>query len=550
MQTAIWDEIHGRRFYLAEQAPICQGTLREDFGYMAATEVAKSVLEGTYEYPADFDPATRELIEECARIRQKIPPNSVSPEITGNQWQYRWTGAKEATSSSESGLHFGHYKAGAKSDVVSAFHALKTTLALRRGISLARWSRGLSVMLEKLFGCTLVTKLRAILLMEADFNAANKIIYGERMLDNARAHGYRPQEIYSEKGKMADDGSLAKVLFYDITRQSRLSAALASIDAANCYDSVAHAIASLVFQAFGVPEGAIQSMLTAIQDMKYFLRTAYGDSKEFAGSTLEVKFQGLCQGNGAAPAGWAVISITIIGAHKRKGHGGYFVCPISKLDGKLAAIIFVDDTDLLHIRMDKVESVIETHSALQSSIINWGNLLIASGGAFKPEKCFFHLTSYQWRPDGSWRYENNEKDDELAIGVPMPNGTMVAIDHLSVNDAKETLGVWTCPSGSATKSLEVLRTKAQEWLDRAKEGKMMRRDIWFLLDHQLWPKLDYGLCNNTASFEDLGLCLKKQWWQLLPLGGVIRSARKETRQLSRGFYGVGCPHPGVECCTD
>ena len=31
-------------------------------------------------------------------------------------------------------------------------------------------------MLEKMFGCTLVTKLRAILLMEADFNASNKII--------------------------------------------------------------------------------------------------------------------------------------------------------------------------------------------------------------------------------------------------------------------------------------------------------------------------------------------------------------------------------------
>ena len=78
----------------------------------------------------------------------------------------------------------------------------------------------------------------------------------------------------------------------------------------------------------------------------------------------------------------------------------------------------------------------------------------------------------------------------------------------------------------------------------------MRRDVWFLLDHQLWPKLDYGLCSNTASFEDLALCMKKQWWQLLPLGGVIRSARREIRQISRGFYGPGCPHPGVECCID
>jgi hypothetical protein len=39
-------------------------------------------------------------------------------------------------------------------------------------------------MLEKVMGVKLINKLHAILLMEADFNAANKIIYGERMLDN------------------------------------------------------------------------------------------------------------------------------------------------------------------------------------------------------------------------------------------------------------------------------------------------------------------------------------------------------------------------------
>ena len=128
---------------------------------------------------------------------------------------------------------------------------------------------------------------------------------------------------------MANNGSLAKVLVYDIGRQLQVCFALSSVDAAQCYDSIAHAIASLVFQSFGVPEAAIQPMLETIQDMKFFLQTAFGDSKDFAGSSIEVTFQGLCQGNGAAPAGWEVISITILNAHKRTGHGGHFVCPIS-----------------------------------------------------------------------------------------------------------------------------------------------------------------------------------------------------------------------------
>ena len=123
------------------------------------------------------------------------------------------------------------------------------------------------------------------------------------------------------------------MLYHDIVRQTRLTAGLASVDTDNCYDSIAHAIASLVFQAYGVPEEAVQSMLSTIEEMKYYLRTEYRDSKNFRGHKISVKFQGLCQGNGAAPAWWAVISTTILNAHKNKGHGGQFVCPISQRTG-------------------------------------------------------------------------------------------------------------------------------------------------------------------------------------------------------------------------
>jgi hypothetical protein len=155
--------------------------------------------------------------------------------------------------------------------------------------------------------------------MEADFNATNKIVYGDRMMENARKHNLMPKETFSEKNRMADNGTLCKTLFYDITRQARVPAAIPSIDASNCCDRIAHAIASLVFQAFGVPTTAIETMLGAIKNMKFYLRTGFGDSKSFAGGGISVKTQGLTQGNGASPAGWAVISICIIGVHGKKG---------------------------------------------------------------------------------------------------------------------------------------------------------------------------------------------------------------------------------------
>ena len=255
----------------------------------------------------------------------------------------------------------------------------------------------------------MVSKLRAILLMETDFNAKNKIIFGERMMEVVRRYGLMEDEVFSEQGRTAEDGALSKVLFYDIVRQFRLSAAISSVDAANCYDSIAHAIASLIFQAMGVPLEGAAAMLEAIQDMKYFRRTAYGDSTNFANSKIEVKYQGLCQGNGVAPAGWAVISITVIRAHKRKGHGATFVCPISKLQFVLAAVLFVDDCDLIHIAMVNDESALQTFDKMQASVISWGRLLIATGGSYKPDKCFYHLLSFQWDNKGKWHYAPNHE---------------------------------------------------------------------------------------------------------------------------------------------
>jgi hypothetical protein len=46
--------------------------------------------------------------------------------------------------------------------------------------------------------------------------------------------------------------------------------------------------------------------------------------------------------------------------------------------------------------MDTNKSIQEVHIALQQAIENWGQLLIATGGSLKPEKCFFHLLDFAW----------------------------------------------------------------------------------------------------------------------------------------------------------
>jgi hypothetical protein len=256
---------------MAGEAPICKGDFFKDFGYVVNTPALIAVLDGTYAVPQDSDSATQELFAEIAAIRRIIPRNSVVIYITPEQWKAYWKIVNKETLSSESGIHFGHYIVGYKSDIIAHYHAAQVSVILAHAIQLKRWSQVLSVMLEKMLGNTLVTKLKAILLMEVDFNATNKIVYGSQMLNNAGEYQQMPEEIFSKKNCMADDGTLCKILFYDITRQAQVPAAIALLDALNCYDRIVYAMASLIYQAVGVPTSAIKTMLGAIENMKFFL---------------------------------------------------------------------------------------------------------------------------------------------------------------------------------------------------------------------------------------------------------------------------------------
>jgi hypothetical protein len=236
VQEALFNNIHHRPFFLAKAVPICQGRLRGWFGYNAVSRMAHAVLDGTYVYADNFDEATKKICWECVAIQALIPPELLNILLTKEDWSHKWWGRCKTTSLLKSGLHFGHYLVGIELDHISHFHALKASLIIKREIVLDRWAHRLSVMLEKICGCTLITKLRSISLMEADFNATNKVIYGHHLMDTIRKYKLMPEVIFSEKNCLADDSTLGKELFYDIVHQTCLLAGIAAVNINNCYD--------------------------------------------------------------------------------------------------------------------------------------------------------------------------------------------------------------------------------------------------------------------------------------------------------------------------
>ena len=140
-----------------------------------------------------------------------------------------------------------------------------------------------------------------------------------------------------------------------------------SADAANCYDRVHHGIMALVFAALGVNNGLISEMLHSIQPMKFFLCTGWGESYSPIGGNIMRNLHELCQGNGASPAVWIMISSVFFMVYKNLGFGSKVKSPMTLVLLSIMGVLFVDDKDL-YIMSDNIKTQRETWEEAQRAL--------------------------------------------------------------------------------------------------------------------------------------------------------------------------------------
>jgi hypothetical protein len=207
-----------------------------------------------------------------------------------------------------------------------------------------------------------------------------KLIFAKRMMENARAKGLIPAEQFAKAGTRCQDGCLIKGFHCDRARILHHSAGISGVDFHSCYDSVQHPLMSVALQAWGVSLMMIKVMLPVLQTMRFFLRTGYGDSEHSYGGTPDDPLGGLGQGNGAAPPAFTAVSTLLILAYVNMGYGVEWESAVSGALFTIAAILYVDDTDLLHWAKHAGMSDEAFFQQVQAATTAWGNLALASGG--------------------------------------------------------------------------------------------------------------------------------------------------------------------------
>ena len=76
-----------KRFRLAFSAPSCSGPLFDDIGFLGDTVAVQQILEGSYSFPANTDPATKLLLEEAAFTYAKMSTQEVASYATREDFQ-------------------------------------------------------------------------------------------------------------------------------------------------------------------------------------------------------------------------------------------------------------------------------------------------------------------------------------------------------------------------------------------------------------------------------------------------------------------------------
>jgi len=351
MEHAILDN-NRDKFSQSFHTPFYRPPLSKEFGYQSLTPAAQAVLDGFYDAPPTTSTHVLELLQEL-----QIPPGirelgKIDPCIGLHDYQAFWMKANEKTSCYPSSLSFSSMKAGAFNDYISEVECRLTRIPLISDYAPQRWKKCLDVMILKKAGITHLSSLRTIVLFPVDCNYAFKYV-GRAMMRNAEKGGaLAPEQYGSRKFHRSIDLAVNKALTFDLLRQLKKAGDLCSNYAKSCYDLIGHPHASLVMQRCGIPKSIIKCLFSQLQNATHQVRTGYGDSSlSYGGSQFRIPLHGIGQGNGARPATWAVISSPILNLSRRKGFSCHFVAPCSGKEIKFSGYSFVDDTDLVIVKL-------------------------------------------------------------------------------------------------------------------------------------------------------------------------------------------------------
>ena len=519
------------KLHSADESPIRQGALAEllsDHDY----ERWERFIAGEIELPEGLEDGTKLWLEKFKGMEIEEQEINLSTE----DYVRGWNKVKEHTSCAPGALHFGTFKASRWCDEAARLHTILAKIPIKTGYIPEKWTTSVDSMLPKKEGEWRASKLRLTSLLRPDFNHNNKILGRTAMARAEASNKLAPEQYGSRKRLSAKKHALNKRLMVDVLRLQKRPGIICANDAKACYDRILHFAAYISIRRVGIPKEAAISMLEPIRKLKHFIRTAYGDSEFYYGGEEWTRDpSGICQGNGAGPAIWALVSSPLLDMIREAGYGAKLHSAIGDTFINMAGFAFVDDADTIQAG-DKGETTESLLIKAQAQLDLWESGIRATGGGISGDKTDFSVINYKWQA-GKWKYE--KKLPETIMTVNNPGGPRERLKQLEVNKARRTLGVWQALDGNERKETQKLKKKAQTWSRAIARSTLGRVDTTIGIKTSLYPSVTFGLAATTMSKKQCADIFKPIRAGVLSKAGYVKTIPEVVVHAPEKYGGIG-----------
>eukprot|EP00978_Attheya_sp_CCMP212_P045987 scaffold368430_cov59-Attheya_sp.AAC.6 len=257
-------------------------------------------------------------------------------------------------------------------------------------------------------------------------------------------HGLADKQYGSRKHHSAAEQALNKRLMFEILHVSKQSASKNTVvDLRSNYDLVIHSGASVALQQQGMPE----------QPIVYLWAFPFDHPP-----------QGLGQGNGAAPAIWALVSTPVLHMLRKQGFGAEFKLAISGEEIHLVGYEFVDDSDIIQTAVIGDTDINKVFEHAQAGLNTFVGGMKASGGQVHPDKCNYCKIEFVWRND-KWKYASKKAPRDRQLYIQETPTKRTHIRQFNPSEAAETLGIWLAPDGNNKEVIKQMKIISKTWAD-------------------------------------------------------------------------------------
>jgi len=544
-----------QHFSQAHGMPYTVAPLKELLQYNGLTEFGDQVFNGTIPEDLNVSNTTRLLLEN--QKSALLPNEDTSHPLNFEGLMAGFKKWPEKTATSPSGRHLGiyksllkdtpdkedHKKAPPKMRGIQVMQSIFTMLqlAVKHTHTFNRWKVIWNMYLEKDLGSPKLSRLRTIHLMEADYNLLLKWYAAQGFFKQCeRFCRLADEQGGSRQGRSAIDLACKKVVIYDILRTTKDEAIDVGNDAAACFDRMIESCQNLSCRQQGADIEYLRLHAQTHEQLRYYVKHAYGVSIEYNEYTPEHPWYGAGQGAGDATIRWAVLSHSLITAYKQQATMWTLTDPTNTTTVTQGIDAFCDDTSLLDANNAEAQrTTAELVQTTQTNLTLWNGLLEASGGALNPTKCTW--AHFKWYPKNDLLqlqlHDDSAPTHELQIS--RLSGEPSTLVQLQPHTPYRYLGIHLTMNGDWKKELKVLQTRNQNYMQVLSKCALTRREVNVIYRQCYLPAVTYPLPAAVIPIDKLDKAQQSITTAFLTKMGYPRTFPRAVAYAPKAEGGVG-----------